>query len=58
MKIRKEAVILGVVIVALSLYLIFNEGDRSLYELPNLRPDSGFRDFKNSPGFFGRFDSV
>jgi len=38
MKIRKEAVILGIVIVVLSLYLIFNKRDRSLYELPNLDP--------------------
>ena len=38
MKIRKEAVILGVVIVVLSLYLIFNKSDRSLYDLPNLKP--------------------
>jgi hypothetical protein len=38
MKIRKEAIILGIVIVALSLYLIFNKGDRSLYELPDLEP--------------------
>jgi len=36
MKIRKEAVILGIVIVALSLYLIFNKDDRSLYDLPQL----------------------
>ena len=38
MKIRKEAIILGVVIVVLSLYLIFNKSDRSLYELPELKP--------------------
>ena len=38
MKIRKEAVILGIVIVVLSLYLIFNKSDRSLYELPELKP--------------------
>jgi hypothetical protein len=38
MKIRKEAVILGVVIVVLSLYLIFNKSDRSLYDLPNIKP--------------------
>ena len=38
MKIRKEAVILGIVIVVLSLYLIFNKRDRSLYELPDLKP--------------------
>ncbi len=37
MKIRKEAVILGIVIVVLSLYLIFNKVDRSLYELPDLQ---------------------
>lgn len=40
MKIRKEAVILGIVIVLLSLYLIFNKRDRSLYELPDLKPIS------------------
>ena len=38
MKIRKEAVILGVVIVVLSLYLVFNKRDRNLYDLPNLKP--------------------
>ena len=38
MKIRKEAIILGIVIVVLSLYLIFNKSDRSLYELPELKP--------------------
>ena len=38
MKIRKEAVILGVVIVVLSLYLVFNKNDRTLYELPKLDP--------------------
>jgi len=38
MKIRKEAIILGIVIVVLSLYLIFNKSDRSLYELPDLKP--------------------
>ena len=38
MKIRKEAIILGIVIVVLSLYLIFNTRDRSLYELPDLKP--------------------
>jgi hypothetical protein len=41
MKIRKEAVILGIVIVVLSLYLIFNKSDRSLYELPELKPIQG-----------------
>ena len=40
MKIRKEAVILGILIVVLSLYLIFNERDRSLYDLPVLKPIS------------------
>ena len=29
---------LGIVIVVLSLYLIFNQGDRTLYELPDLKP--------------------
>jgi len=38
MKIRKEAVILGIVIVVLSLYLIFNKTDRSLYDLPHIEP--------------------
>jgi len=38
MKIRKEAVILGVVIVVLSLYLVFNKSDRSLYDLPHIEP--------------------
>ena len=38
MKIRKEAVILGVLIVGLSLVLIFNQRDRSLYQLPDLKP--------------------
>ena len=38
MKIRKEAIILGVVIVVLSLYLIFNKSDRSLYDLPHIEP--------------------
>jgi Domain of unknown function (DUF4340) len=37
MKIRKEAVILGVVIIALSLYLVFNKRDRNLYDLPDLK---------------------
>jgi len=41
MKIRKEALILGLVIIVLSLYLIFNKSDRSLYELPILEPVSG-----------------
>ena len=40
MKMRKEPVILGIVIVVLSLYLIFNTSDRSLYELPDLEPVS------------------
>jgi len=38
MKVRKEAVILGIMIVVLSLYLIFNQKDRSLYNLPDLDP--------------------
>ena len=38
MKIGKEAVILGILIVVLSTYLIFNKRDRSLYELPDLKP--------------------
>lgn len=37
---RKEAILLGIVIVVLSLYLIFNKDDRSLYELPDLEPIS------------------
>jgi hypothetical protein len=36
MKIRKEAFILGAVIVSISFYLIFKNSDRSLYELPVL----------------------
>jgi hypothetical protein len=40
MKIRKEAVILGILIVVLSLYLVFNKRDRSLYDLPVLKPIS------------------
>jgi len=38
MKIGKEAVILVIVIVVLSLYLFFNKSDRSFYELPDLKP--------------------
>jgi hypothetical protein len=38
MKIGKEVIILGIVIVVLSLYLIFNKSDRSFYELPDLKP--------------------
>lgn len=36
MKIRKEYMILGVVIIALVLYLVFHETDRAQYELPAL----------------------
>jgi hypothetical protein len=36
MKIKKEYLILAVIIVALSLYLIFHDRDRSSYELPQL----------------------
>ena len=38
MKIGKEAVILGILIVVLSTYLMVNKRDRSLYELPDLKP--------------------
>jgi hypothetical protein len=40
MKIKKEVIVLGVVIVLLSMYLIFKSNDRSLYELPELKPVS------------------
>ncbi len=36
MKVRKEALILAVIIIGLSLYLIFNKQDRNLYEVPRL----------------------
>ena len=38
MKVRKEAVILAVIIIGLSLYLILNKRDRNLYEIPKLDP--------------------
>lgn len=38
MKIKKEVIFLGIVIVLLSMYLIFKTNDRSLYELPELKP--------------------
>jgi len=38
MKVRKEAVILAVIIIGLSLYLILNKRDRNLYEVPELAP--------------------
>jgi hypothetical protein len=38
MKLRKEYVILGALIVALSLYIFLRKGDRSRYELPVLPP--------------------
>ena len=36
MKFKKEYLILGVIIVALSLYLVFHNRDRSTYQLPEL----------------------
>ncbi len=36
MKIKKEYVILAVVIIALSVYLLMRRGDRTLYELPEI----------------------
>ncbi len=38
MKVRKEALILAIIIIGLSLYLIFNKQDRNLYEVPKLEP--------------------
>jgi lipopolysaccharide export system protein LptC len=37
MKVKKEYIILAVLIVALSLYLIFHKRDRAQYELPVLQ---------------------
>ena len=37
MKVKKEYIILAVLIVALSLYLVFHKRDRTLYELPVLQ---------------------
>ncbi len=36
MKIKKEYIILAVIIIALSVYLIMRRGDRTLYELPEM----------------------
>ena len=36
MKIKKEYVILAIIIVALSVYLVMRRGDRTLYELPEI----------------------
>ena len=36
MKIKKEYIILALIIVALSVYLVMRRGDRTLYELPDL----------------------
>ena len=36
MKIKKEYIILAVIIVALSVYLVMRRGDRTLYELPQM----------------------
>ena len=36
MKIKKEYIILAIVIIALSVYLIMRRGDRTLYELPEI----------------------
>jgi hypothetical protein len=38
MKLRKEYIILGILIVALSVYVFFRESDHSLYKLPVLSP--------------------
>ncbi len=38
MKVRKEAVVLAIIIIGLSLYLVFNKQDRNLYEVPQLEP--------------------
>ena len=36
MKIKKEYIILAVIIIALSVYLVMRRGDRTLYELPQM----------------------
>ena len=36
MKIKKEYIILAVIIIALSVYLVMRRGDRTLYELPQI----------------------
>jgi hypothetical protein len=36
MKIKKEYIILALIIIALSVYLVMRRGDRTLYELPDL----------------------
>ena len=36
MKIKKEYIILAIIIVALSVYLVMRRGDRTLYELPEM----------------------
>lgn len=38
MKIKKEYVVLGIIIAALSLYLVFHNRDRSTYQLPESAP--------------------
>jgi len=38
MKVRKEAIILAIIIIGLSLYLVMNKKDRSLYEVPVFEP--------------------
>ena len=36
MKIKKEYIILAIIIIALSVYLVMRRGDRTLYELPEI----------------------
>jgi len=36
MKIKKEYIILAIIIIALSVYLVMRRGDRTLYELPDI----------------------
>ena len=40
MKLKKEVIILAVVIVGLSIYLLTRQTDRTLYRLPQLPPVS------------------
>ena len=36
MKIKKEYIILAIIIIALSVYLVMRRSDRTLYELPEI----------------------
>ena len=38
MKVKKEYIILAVVIIALSVYLVMRTSDRTQYELPDIPP--------------------